>query len=80
MRCPLKNRVAFIAGRKCMYLCGDSKTSKYFPQHSSPSPHEHTHCLELQEAKSCGSLLVRYWQQISVLIRAPEVCRVARKT
>lgn len=80
MRSPLKNRVAFIAGRKCVYLCGDSKTSKYFLQHSSPSPHAHTHCLELQKAKASGSLLVGYWQQICVLLRAPGVCRVAGKT
>lgn len=59
MRFPLKNRVAFIAGRKCVYLCGDSKTSKYFLQHSTPSPQAHTHRLELQEAKACGSFLVR---------------------
>lgn len=37
---------------------------------SIPPPHGHTHCLELQEAKVCGSLLVRYWQHILVLINA----------
>lgn len=80
MRSPLKKRVAFTAGRKCVCLCGDSKTSKYFLRLSSPSPHAHTHRLELQEAKACGSPLVRYWQEICVLLGAPEACRVTRKT
>jgi len=37
---------------------------------SIPPPHAHTHRLELQEAKVCGSPSLRYWQHASVLIRA----------
>ena len=64
-----KGRVAFTAGRKCMYLCVEIAKQMSI-SFSIPPPHAHTHCLELQDTKLCGSLLVRYWQHISVLIRA----------
>lgn len=52
-----------------MYLCVEIAKQANI-SFNIPPPHEHTHRLELQEAKVCGSLLVRSWQHISVLIKA----------